>query len=260
MFVGTKLKVVKAVLLATILFISSIGAHAVPVPPVPQRLVNDFAGILSSKEIHSLEQRLVAYDDTTSTQIAVVIVPDLEGMDAAQYATEIGEEWGVGSGESNNGVVVLVKPKNDNGSGEVFIAVGYGLEGAIPDARVKRIINNVMIPRFVENDYYGAIAGACEALIKLADGEEFEQYGNSGSGEVRFYLTIVITILILILLAKLSRKGGGGTSGNGPGGNTRHRPRMPYTHYGWGGNSGSRGGFGGFGGGSFGGGGAGGKW
>ena len=146
------------------LFICTLWAGAVPSRPEPQRLVNDYAGIFQPHQTDELERMLVAFDDSTSNQIAVVTVLDLEGYSAAEYATQIGLEWQVGSARFDNGIVVLVKPKTADSSGQVFIAVGYGLEGAIPDAYVKRIINNEMIPHFMSEDYYGGVASACRTL------------------------------------------------------------------------------------------------
>ena len=102
-------------------------AKAIPTRPEPQRLVNDQASIFTPDQKEDLERMLVAFDDSTSNQIAVVTVLDLEGYSASEYATRIGLEWGVGSEKFDNGVVLLVKPRVGNSYGEVFIAVGYGL-------------------------------------------------------------------------------------------------------------------------------------
>ena len=128
---------------------------AIPGRPVPPRLVNDFADIFTWEEENRLERMLVAFDDTTSNQITVVTVNDLKGYAPAEYATRIGLDWKVGTSDFNNGVVVLVKPKTPDSDGQAFIAVGYGLEGAVPDAYAKRIIEDEMIPHFKENDYFG---------------------------------------------------------------------------------------------------------
>ena len=125
-FMRTALMVIGAVF--------TFGLYAIPSRPVPQRLVNDYAKIFTPAQRESLERTLVSFDDTTSNQITVVTVTDLEGYSASEYATRIGLDWQVGSAEFDNGVVLLVKPKIGNSYGEVFIAVGYGLEGAIPDA------------------------------------------------------------------------------------------------------------------------------
>ena len=104
-----------------------------PEKPVPPRLVNDFAGMLNQDEVNSLEQKLVAFNDSTSTQISIVTVPSLNGYDKADYAQRLGEKWGIGKKGLNNGILILVKPKQPDSNGQVFIAQGYGLEGAIPD-------------------------------------------------------------------------------------------------------------------------------
>lgn len=248
------------------LFIS-ISAGAIPDRPEPARLVNDLAGVFSASQTSGLENMLVAFDDSTSNQITVVTVNDLEGYDPAEFATKIGLDWGVGSSEFNNGVVVLVKPKTAGSGGKVFIAVGYGLEGAIPDAYAKRIITNEMIPRFMENDYFGGVSSACQTLMKLASGEISEpQEEEIGEDDIAAIAMTLFFIFIIILAVIALSKGGGNNSGNGG--------RRIYTgpiitsgrNYGGGWSSGGSfgggfgGGFGGFGGGSFGGGGAGGSW
>lgn len=241
---------------AIFLIFAATTSAAVPSRPEPARFVNDLAGVFQSGQTDSLENRLAVYSDTTTTQIVVVTVADLEGIDAATYATEIGESWGVGSSEFDNGVVILVKPKNDNGSGEVFIATGYGLEGAIPDAYAKRIINEIMIPNFIKDDYFAAVAGACDKIIRLADGEEF--VSSSGGENEGGSMWIAVVFILLILYLVFRRKGSGGsTTGGTTGGSAPGRTTVihPGGGFSGGGTSGRS-----FGGGSFGGGGAGGKW
>jgi len=233
----------------------SMASAAVPQRPDPARFVNDLAGVFQTDRADSLEGRLAAYSDTTSTQIVVVTVADLEGADASSYATEVGETWGVGSADFDNGVVILVKPKNDNGSGEVFIATGYGLEGAIPDAYAKRIINEIMIPKFIENDYFAAVEGACDKIIRLADGEEFVSSSSAGGEGGSMWIAVAFIVLILYLVFR--RKGTGGTGNGGSAGGTSGRSTSRKTTViPTGGSTPGRT----FGGGSFGGGGAGGKW
>jgi len=132
-------------------------AQDLPARPDPPRLVNDFANILSPQEAADLENRLVSFSDSTSTQIVVVIVPSLNGFEKADFAEQIGSKWGVGQQKKNNGCVVLIKPKTASERGDAFIAPGYGLEPVIPDATALNIVNNEMIPRFKGNDYYGGI-------------------------------------------------------------------------------------------------------
>lgn len=242
------------------------SAFAIPSRPSPARLVNDLAGTFTSRQAEELERVLVAFDDSTSNQIAVVTVKDLEGYEPAEYATRIGLDWGVGSEKFDNGIVILVKPK-DNTAGKVFIAIGYGLEGAIPDAYAKRIINEVMIPHFRNDDYYGGVAEACKVLMKLASGEISElredEFDADDAGAIA---GAVVTLIILIFVFVLITQNGGDNTGSGNhrGGRTIYTGPIITSGRIYGGGSsfggGFGGGFGGFGGGSFGGGGAGGSW
>ncbi|MDE5732078.1 MAG: TPM domain-containing protein [Bacteroidales bacterium] len=250
-------KYIKYIIAAAIIAAASVNSSAIPGKPVPERLVNDFAGLFTASETAALERVLTAFDDSTSNQIAVVTVNDLEGYEPAEYATRIGIGWQVGSKDFNNGIVILVKPK-DSSPGKVFIAVGYGLEGAIPDAYAKRIIDSEMIPRFAANDYFGGVSAGCAVLMKLASGEISEPRGHEDE-DIPWQIGLVLALLFVIIILWIAKKNGG----DGP---NRGRRRVIYTGpiitgrgHGFGGGHGS-GGFGGFGGGSFGGGGAGGSW
>lgn len=255
---------------------------AIPPRPEPARLVNDFAGILTPRQAWQLERVLVAFDDSTSNQIAVVTAADLEGYSSSEYATRIGLDWDIGSAGHDNGIVVLVKPKTGNSYGDVAISVGYGLEGAIPDAYCKRIIDNEMIPRFAEGDYYSGIAAGCKVLMQLASGEisepredksEFSLFGLMG-------LFIVFSVIFFAILGRGGNGGGRGNSGGsgrldaddimrgiiighilgGHGHRGDSRPSGGGFGGGFGGGGFGSGDFGGFGGGDFGGGGASGRW
>ena len=171
------------------------AAAQVPEKPSVPRAVNDFAGIFSASDAEYMNRVLVSFADSTSNRIVVVTVNDLGGMEPAMAAYEIGEQWGVGSSKFDNGVVVLVKPKTASSSGQVYIAVGYGLEGAIPDAIAKRIVENEMIPRFKENDYAGGVAAALNVLMRLSAGEisykEYDQYRSRRLIGCRCHLLVV---------------------------------------------------------------------
>ncbi|HLN54694.1 MAG TPA: TPM domain-containing protein [Bacteroidales bacterium] len=259
-----------ALLLIMPVLLNTIAAQDIPDKPVPPRLVNDFAGMLSVQEANRLEQKLVAFNDSTSTQIAVVIVTSLNGYDLVDYADRLAEKWGIGQKGRDNGILVLVKPKTAESGGEVTIRTGYGMEGVVPDLTASEIIDREMVPSFREGDLYGGLDKATTTLMALTRGEfTADQYtrssrGKSGGGG---FFPIII---IIIIIALLSRRGGGGrgrrlTSGS----------NLPFwllmsmlgsggrSHGGsWGGFSGGGGGggFGGFGGGGFGGGGARGSW
>lgn len=232
----------------------------IPEKPTPPRLVNDFAQILSPDELQSLESKLVAFNDSTSVQIAVVIVPTLGGYEKADYAQQLGQKWGVGGSKFNNGFVILVKPKTASENGEAFIATGYGVEGSVPDATASDIVNNEMIPHFKQNDYYGGINAATDVLMSLVKGEfSADSYSKKKKGSSALFILIIIIVIIFLISRNnnnhrtINRSGGGGLLFfpwmMGGGGSS-----------GGGGFGGGGGGFGGFGGGSFGGGGAGGSW
>ena len=138
----------------------------VPNCPEPERLVNDFAGILG--DVQQLEDSLVAIAVATSNQICVVTMNDLGGFEPGQMATEIGKKWGVGDAKRNNGVIILIKPKTAAGKGEAFIAVGTGLESVISNDACTQIVNEQMIPCFKENDYAGGVWAAVRAVRDLA--------------------------------------------------------------------------------------------
>lgn len=242
------------------------SAAQVPDAPNPQRLVNDFASILTSTQVQLLEDSLVAFDNRTSNQIVIVTLTDLGDYTPAQMAYEIGQKWGVGTDENNNGVVILIKPKNST-KGQVFIAPGYGLEGALPDATCKRIIQQLMLPEFSRNDYYAGIIAALDEILPRAAGEysdEREQEADS-TAKTAMAIAIVVLIIVFIFFASISggngKNGGSGTIGSG---GVFMGPIIFGGGSGLGGSggggSGFGGGFGGFGGGGFGGGGAGGSW
>ena len=264
----------KCLVSAVLALLAAAISSAIPKAPSPPRLVNDFAGIFTSVQAEELERTLTAFDDTTSNQIAVVTVNDLEGYTPMEYATRTGLEWEVGSADFDNGIVLLVKPKTQDSQGQVAISVGYGLEGAIPDAYAKRIIETELIPHFRNEDYYGGVAAACHVLMQLASGEisEPRQAENEDIGGFLALGLFLFFVIIVTLVAAVLRKGNDNGRRNGGSrrgddgdlfdaiiigsllGNSGHRGSSS-----WGGGSGF-GGFGGFGGGSFGGGGASGSW
>ena len=235
-------------------------------PEPTNHLVNDYAGELSTDEANMLEQRLVAFNDSTSNQILVIITPSLHGCEIMELGTRIGTSGGVGQKELKNGVVILIKSKTDEEpDGDVALIPGYGLEGALPDAFCKHIIDDNMIGPLSDGNYYKAISQALDVIEPVCRGEySYNDYKRKENREALFGLLgfIVVTVLVTILLSKVAKKHGGGSSNGGTpflGGSSRGG----Y----WGGYSGSSGsfghssgGFGGFGGGSFGGGGAHGKF
>lgn len=244
--------------------LSAAASSAIPARPNPPRLVNDLAGIFTPMQTASLETMLVNFDDSTSNQIAVVTVNDLGGYEVADFAREIGVGWGVGSSDFNNGIVVLVKPKTEGNGGEVTIQVGYGLEGAIPDAECWAIIRDIMIPSFKEGDYFNGVNNACLRLMGLASGEIKASRNGRDPDEVAI-LTVLAFLFVFFFYLILKYRNKNNSGGSGSSGGNRKVYVGPIFGGGfqdsgssWGG--GFNGGFGGFGGGSFGGGGASGSW
>lgn len=256
----------------TLLFLTGISVvlSAQDFPAVSNRLVNDYTQTLSTTEIDQLERKLVAFDDSTSIQIAVVIMKSTGRYDIADYGVRLAQKWGIGSKENDTGILLLVAL----GDRAVTIQTGYGVEGAVPDAIAYRIIENEIKPAFRQGNYYLGLQRATDALIAHTKGEykadpkRRSEGGSAGSLVLLVLIIIVIIVLIAgrnndgnsgeimgrkgasdalwwsILLGGMGRGGRGGFGGGG---------------LGRGGGFGG-GGFGGFGGGGFGGGGASGRW
>lgn len=259
-----------AVFLTGLLFSFSSFAQAdaegIPDRPNPPRLVNNLSkerpNLLSAQEADQLERKLEDFANQTSNQIVVVITDDLKGLEPYDFATRLGHKWGVGQAKMDNGLVILIKPTdNESGKHVLTIAVGYGLEGAIPDLTTKQIREEEMNPYFKSGDFYTGLDKGTDVLMALAKGEyNSDAYGKKKKNK-GFPFAVLIPILVIIIIAARNRRGGGGGmtmsssgfllgallggGGRGSGG-------------GFGG--GSSGGFGGFGGGGFGGGGSSGSW
>lgn len=265
-------------LLSVIVLAGSLYASDADIPkrPDPPTLVTDFAGVFSSNEKAQLENKLVDFFANTSTQIAVVTLNDLNGFDISDLAFRIGESWGIGNAKFNNGILVLLKPKTSEGKGDVFIAVGYGLEGVVPDAIANQIVEKEMIPRFKAGDMYGGIENATNVLIDLTKGEyTYKQYAKKAKGGFSPFLIFIILFVVLPMIFGGRRRGmySAGTRNSSlpfwigmgllSGMGNRHSGMFGDFNGGsgtFGGGGNSFGGFGGFGGGGFGGGGAGGSW
>ena len=256
-----KLIRIPLLLVATFFCFNSIVAQNVLPKPATPQLVTDIAGVLSPEQKQALENKLVAIDDSSSNQIAVVILPTLDGNPIEEYATKLFREWGIGNTKTNNGILLLIAVQDK----KIRIEVGYGLEGAIPDITAINIIDNDLKPAFREGAYYEGIDKATDNIAKAAVGEyqvkRVKKTKSKGNGAL---LAIIIAIIFLVV------KGGGGRGGSNIGGrgvsNVAEGLFWASLLSGGGGSSrndsgfGGGGGFGGFGGGSSGGGGASGGW
>lgn len=226
-------------------------------PEKSMQLVNDLCGTLTGEQQAAMEAKLLLCEDSTGVQIMVLFTPDLGGDEIANFTQRLWEKWGVGNKEKNNGVIIVVKPKNES-SGQVRIQPGYGMEGALPDAFCKHIIEDNMIPHFRENDYYAGVDEALDKIISVAKGEySYADYQKEARKENRATTIFIIIFFALFgwIIFSSRRKGGGGSGSSGSSGRSGGTP-----YFGGWSSGGSRGGFGGFGGGSSGGGGASGSW
>ena len=261
----------KKLLLLFIVFLSSVRIFAQDIPskPNPPRLVNDYAHVLSPEQVQILEQKLTALDDSTSNQVAIVIVPTLNGAVIEDYSVKLFRTWGIGNKKTNNGVLIVAAIDDR----KVRIEVGYGLEGAIPDITANSIIENDIKPNFREGNYYHGLDQATDDLSKAAAGEykvaTTRQDSGRGGGGGGLFIAVVIGIILLVSAGRggggrgggmFSRRGYGGIIGPMILGSMLGSSGRSGGSWGGGFGDGGGGGFGGFGGGSSGGGGASGGW
>jgi uncharacterized protein len=269
----------KKLLLLTGLFLSLVaGAQSVKdyvektfPRPNPPTLVNDLAHAMQPMQVQALEEKLKQYNDTTSTQIAVVTVKTTGDFDISEVALQILRSWGVGGQAGKDNGIVILAAIDDH---KVWISTGYGMEGAVPDITAKNIIENDILPAFRGNDYYKGFDAGTTSIIKAAAGEYRapsgyqSRRGTEGASRGFSPSRIVLGIIILFFILRMF---GGGGGGRGGGFMSRRGYGPVFIPGGFGGGfggggfgggfgGGGGGGFGGFGGGSGGGGGAGGSW
>lgn len=259
---------IKYVVLALFLSIFSLTSLAQDLPATPKGLVSDFTNTLSPTEISALDDKLLAFEDSTSIQLAIVLVNSTDGYDISDYAVRLAKKWGVGQQKYNNGVIIVAAI----GDRAVTIQTGYGIEGALPDAIVYRIIDDEIKPAFKNSNYYEGLNSATNAIISYTKGEyKADPKAKRSDGEGGGFGGVIVIIVIFVIIAIISKGGGNNKGGrviNGKGGNDLFWwMLLNGLGRGGGGNSGggfgggsSGGGFGGFGGGDFGGGGASGRW
>ena len=270
---------------------STVGtAHAFNVPAY-DGFVTDYTDVLSSNEKQQLETTLTAYRNVTSNEIAILLVDTLDGEPIADAAVSVGRDWALGRADVNNGILILAAIDDR----EIFIATGYGLEGAMPDLLAKQIIENEITPHFRNGNYFAGLQAGVTALQSAIEGEYQPTEQSAASSmdifQVLFWIAFFILPWLGAVLGRTKSWWLGGVIG-AIGGlvlwamaftifavpifailgllfdfivsknfKTGRRKNPWFVGGGWGpGGGGGSGGFGGFGGGSFGGGGAGGKW
>ncbi|GAB5558815.1 MAG: hypothetical protein SynsKO_04620 [Synoicihabitans sp.] len=235
-----------------------ITASAETIPPAPRAYFNDYTGQISGQTARMLNQRLESFERESSNQLLVAVYDRMDSDSSVQdYTYRVAESWRVGQSGRNNGAVLFVFL----GDREMFLQVGYGLEGVIPDATAKRIIEDTIIPFFRSGDINRGLAAGVDAMIAASKGEYTGTGRTVGDGnrhrtnDRALSISEIIFFLIFLVVGAIFRG--------------RGRRRVIYgrghRHHGGGWRIGGRGGFGGGGGfsgggGSFGGGGAGGRW
>lgn len=234
-----------------------------PERPNPPKLVNDISGILSAEEVQLLENKLVAFNDSTSIQIAIIIIPNSGGEPIGDFATELGHRWQIGSKDRDNGIIIIATTDNTDGNKrELFVATGYGVEQYINDAKAGDVVQFDLIPNFKNKNYYEGLDKASSHIMEMLKGtfKGFNKKNKNRGSNIPPWIIVVIIIGVVLLASRFKGGGrnggynrtfGGPFIGGGLGG---------FGGGGFGGGRSSGGGFGGFGGGNFGGGGAGGSW
>ena len=168
-------RLILAVIFFCLLLISQLAfAELVAIPELSTR-VTDLTQTLSANEQAQLEQKLAAFEAKKGSQIAVLVVPTTQPEDIAQYALRVVEKWKIGREKTDDGLLVLIA-KDDR---KMRIEVGYGLEGAVPDLYAKRIISEVIGPKFKQGDFYGGLDAGVDKLIGLVDGEALPAPGSA---------------------------------------------------------------------------------
>jgi len=253
----TRILLITAILVA---FVSLSSRAAEVIPPKPDRYFNDYAGVVSKQTAFQLNEQLAQFERETSNQVVVAVFSKMQSDSSIDdYTRRVAQAWGVGQKERRNGAVLFVFVEDR----KMFIQVGYGLEGALPDATAFDITEYHIKPHFRNNDYEGGLAEGINLICKAIRGE-YKGTGKTvlerrthSNGAVPGFLFFFLFIIALIVIARASRRRGWGYSSMGG-------PFIGGWSSGSGGgwSSGGGGGFSGFsgGGGSFGGGGAGSSW
>lgn len=243
-------------LLLTALFFTTAVFAQTKFPAITGSHVIDEAGVLSAETKNALDLTIQAHEDTSGNQLMVLVIESLNGNDIAMYANEAYNHYNLGQKGTNNGVLLVVSHSDR----KVRIEVGYGLEGALPDALAGRIIKNDIVPYFKQGDYDAGVTHGVNAILQAIQGTY--QADDSGDMNLPWWLPILIIFgfMAFIVIIGIIKGGGGGGFGGGGG----YYGGRGYYGGGWssggGGWSGGGGGWSGGGGGFSGGGGASGSW
>lgn len=260
-----KFHILKAFWLVLSIFIV-FELNAKEIPSKPTSAVADYKGLLSEFERTSLESKLKTFNDTSSSAIVVVIDGSTEDEDVFGYSYKLAKSWGIGDKDKDNGVLLYIAFDDR----KMFIQSGSGMEGALPDAMLKRIIENVITPAFRDGQYYQGIEKGTDVIIQLVSGEYTADNQAADKNSFKFILIFLFIIFFLVIFISIAiyrcKKRGDCNDGGGYYGGGTYNTGGGWFLGGGGLGSGSGGGgfgggsFGGFGGGGFSGGGAGGGW
>ncbi len=244
--------------LLTLLCIAFLAtAKKVPPAPTEYRWVQDYGNVLDADQELYLINKLKKYFDSTSTEIIIVTESSLEGDDVFDYSYRLVQEWGIGQKGKDNGVLIYAAVRDR----KMFIQVGKGAEGALPDIYAKRVLENQLKPNFRKEQYGKGFDEATSVIIQHLNGE-FVNDTPARQGEgIPIWVIILVVVLLVLMFTSGGNNGRTFTHDESSSRRALHRPPIWIGGGRGGGFSGGGGGFGGgFGGGSFGGGGAGGSW
>ena len=188
--------------------------YTIPEKPSLQTSVYDYANVLSAAEKSQLEEKLIKYSDSTTTQIVVITIESLKNEDVSQLATKWGQTWGIGGTEKDDNGVIILLAKAEK---KIAINPGYGLEDRLTAGIGGEIIRNVIVPEFKAGSFYNGLDKGTDALIDVFKGKyKGERKKKQKDNEFPILPFIIIIIVILVLISR--NKGGGGNSGNSGGG------------------------------------------
>ncbi|WP_239106957.1 TPM domain-containing protein [Flavobacterium macrobrachii] len=261
-------KIFKTTFLIFLLFTSLSGFSQFTIPEIPkfQTSVYDYANVLSPDEKNQLEEKLIRYSDSTTTQIVVITIESLKGEDIGILTPKWGQTWGIGGSEKNDNGVIILLAKEER---KIWISAGYGLEDRLTAGIGGEITRNIIIPEFKAGSFYRGLDKGADAIFDVFKGKYKGTRKKDKQGDFPIF-PIIIVIIILLVIFSNNKRNGGGNSGNRGGGfdladiiilsSLGRNSGGGSFGGGFGGSSGGGGFGGGFGGGGFSGGGSGGSW
>lgn len=245
----------------------SFAQYTIPEKPSFQTSVYDYANVLSASEKSQLEEKLIRYSDSTSTQIVVITIESLKGEDIGILTPKWGQTWGIGGSEKNDNGVIILLAKAER---KIWISAGYGLEDRLTAGIGGEITRNIIIPEFKAGSYYKGLDKGTDALFDVFKGKYKGERKQSKKGDKFPVLPIIIIVIVLIIIIAKNKNNGGNSGSRGGGGfdladiillsSLGRSSGGGFGGGGFGGSSGGGGFGGGFGGGGFSGGGSGGSW